>query len=255
MKVSIITPVYNGGSTIEDTILSVASQEYKNIEHIIVDGSSTDNTLKIINKHHDKIAVIVSEPDNGLYEAVNKGIRHASGDVIGILNSDDLYFDTNCLGLVVNTFLTKNVDAVYSDLVFVSHDNIDKVVRYYRSKSFNTGKFAWGMMPAHPTFFTYKKCYDKIGLYRTDYKIAADFELMVRFLKIHKISFYHLDKVLVKMRKGGISNKNFKSNWLLNKEVLKACQENNISTNIFKVWLKYFVKFFQLLERPKIKAG
>ena len=253
LKVSIITVVYNGGKTIEDTILSVASQSYPFIEHIIIDGASTDNTLSIVKKHQNRIECVVSEPDNGLYDAMNKGIICATGDIIGILNADDVYYDDDCISLVVKEFEEKNVDAVFGNLVYVSSDNLTKIIRYYNSESFTIKQFAQGVMPAHPTFFVYKKQYEKFGFYKTDYLIAADFELLVRFLYIHKVSYSCLPKVLVKMRMGGISTRNLKSNWILNMEVLRACKENMIKTNLIKIWSKYFIKLYQLIQRPNLK--
>lgn len=174
MKVSIITVVYNNVTTIEDTILSVASQTHPNFEHIIVDGVATDGTLAIIKKHHDKITTTISEPDHGIYDAMNKGIKLASGDVVGMLNSDDIYFDSSVISTVVNQFKTKKVDSVFADLVYVNGDNLQKVVRYYRSAGFEPGRFAYGFMPAHPTFFTRREVYEKYGLFKTNYKIASE---------------------------------------------------------------------------------
>ena len=250
MKVSIITVVFNGEKTIEDTILSVFNQSYPDIEYIIIDGASTDNTLAIVEMHRDKIDCIVSEPDNGIYDAMNKGIRYASGDIIGILNADDVYYDNNCVGAVVAEFKKRKVDAVYGNLIYVFPDKLEKIFRFYNSESFKIKHFAYGMMPAHPTFFVYKKYYEKYGLYKTDYLIAADYELLVRFLSSHRLSSYCLPKILVKMRKGGASTKNLKSNWILNMEILRACKENMIRTNPVKVWSKYFIKFWQLVQKP-----
>jgi len=253
LKVSIITVVYNGGKTIEDTILSVASQSYPFIEHIIIDGVSTDDTLSVVQKHKNKITRVISEPDKGLYDAMNKGIKCATGDIIGILNADDVYYDEDCISLVIKELKEKRVDVVYGNLVYVAPDNLEKIIRYYNSESFIIEKFAYGMMPAHPTFFVYKKYYEKFGLYQTDYLIAADFELLVRFLFTHKASYSCLPKVLVKMRMGGVSTRNFKSNWILNMEVLRACKENMIKTNLIKIWSKYFIKLYQLIQRPNLK--
>ena len=253
MKVSIITVVYNGGKTIEDTILSVASQSFSPIEHIVIDGASTDNTLSVIRKYQDKIKCVISEPDKGLYDAMNKGIKCATGDVIGILNADDVYYDEDCVSTVVKEFQEKAVDAVYGNLIYVASDNLNKIVRYYKSESFTIAQFAYGVMPAHPTFFVYKKYYEKYGLYKIDYLIAADFELLSRFLSTHKMSYSCLPKVIVKMRTGGVSTKNLKSNWIFNMEILKACKENMIKTNLIKIWSKYFFKLYQLVQRPDLE--
>lgn len=250
MKISIITVVFNSEETIEDTILSVSSQFYRNIEHIIIDGGSTDGTLLIINKHRDKISTYISEPDYGIYDAMNKGLRLATGDVIGILNSDDIYYDNNVLSSVVDGFNTNGTDSVFSDLVYVKKKKTDKVVRYYRGADFTINKFPYGWMPPHPTFFVKRCVYEKYGYFKTDYIIAADFELLVRFLAVNKVSFTYLPKVFVKMRVGGISTRNLKSNIILNKEIIRACIENGIKTNIVKVMSKYVLKSLQLIKRP-----
>lgn len=251
MKISIITATYNAATTIEDTILSVASQSYPDIEHIIIDGSSTDGTLSFIKKHENKVAKVISEPDNGIYDAMNKGISLATGDMIGMLNSDDFYINNDVISTVVNAFMAKNVDSVFADLVYVRADDLDKIVRYYSSANFNPKKMAYGWMPAHPTFFVKREIYEQYGLYKTDYQIAADYELIARFLVKSKVSYSYIPKVLVKMRTGGASTRNLKSNWILNKEIVRACRENGIETNIFKVYSKYFVKLFQLFIRPR----
>ena len=182
---------------------------------------------------------------------MNKGIRLATGDVIGILNSDDFYVNNDVISTVANEFMAKDVDSVIADLVYVKRDKLDEIVRYYRSSNFHPKKFAYGWMPAHPTFFVKRVCYERYGLFKTDYKIAADYELMVRFLSKHNVSFSYIPRVIIKMRAGGVSTKNIKSNWILNNEIIRACRENGVETNIFKVYSKYFVKGFQLLNRPQ----
>jgi glycosyltransferase involved in cell wall biosynthesis len=249
MKVSIITVSYNCETTIEDTILSVANQDYSNKEHIVIDGGSNDKTMEFVEKHGDIIQQYISEPDNGIYDAMNKGIRLATGDVIGILNADDIYFDSTCISKVVNAFEEKGVCAICGNLVYVSPDNLNKVVRFYSSEGFHPNMFKFGMMPAHPAFFVLWKCYESFGFYKENYRIAADFELLLRFLKIHGISYHCISKTLVKMRTGGVSTRNIKSNWILNKEILKACRENNIDTNMVKILSKYFIKLPQLFKR------
>ncbi len=250
MKVSIITVVYNGGKTLKDTILSVASQVYPDIEYIVIDGSSTDSTMEIIETHRDEIQTIVSEPDKGMYDAMNKGIMLASGDIIGILNADDVYDNENCISSVVNEFKANKVQAVCGDLVYVEPNNLNKIVRFYSSENFKTYMFAYGIMPAHPAFFVKKECYEMFGFFKTDYLISADFELVTRFLSTNGVSFSCLSKVLVRMRTGGMSTKGIQNNWIINKEIIRACKENNINTNMFKVLLKYFIKVFQLIKRP-----
>lgn len=250
MKVSIITVSYNCEATIEDTILSVAAQDYYDKEHIVIDGGSTDKTMEIVEKHGAIIQHYISEPDNGIYDAMNKGIKLATGDAIGILNADDIYFDSTCISEVVNAFTEKKVCAICGNLVYVAPNNLNKTVRFYSSKGFQPNMFAFGMMPAHPAFFVLRNCYESFGLYKEDYRIAADFELLLRFLKIHGISYHCIPRTLVKMRTGGVSTRNIKSNWILNKEILKACKENKINTNMVKILLKYFIKLPQLFQRP-----
>lgn len=212
MKVSIITVVWNNAKTIKDAIDSVLSQTYKNIEYIVIDGASSDGTVEIVQSYGDKISKFVSEKDRGLYDAMNKGIALAAGDVVGILNSDDFYIDEIVIERVVKEFKEKQVDSVYADLVFVKPENLDKTVRYYDSSHFNPAKFAYGWMPAHPTFFVKREIYEKYGVFRTDLKIGADFDILARFLYTHKISYSYMKEVLVKMRVGGVST-SFSSIW------------------------------------------
>lgn len=247
--VSIITVVWNNKDTIKDAIDSVLNQTYKDIEYIIVDGASTDGTVEVVQSYGDKIAKFVSEPDKGLYDAMNKGIALATGDVIGILNSDDFYIDQYVIENIVKLFEEKEIDSLFADLIYVRPENLDKTVRYYDSSQFKPEKFAYGWMPAHPTFFVKKSAYDKYGLFKTDYKIAADYELLVRFLYKYKLPYFYFQKPIIKMRVGGVSTSGFKSNWILNQEIIRACQENGIDTNMFKVLSKYPKKFLGLWSK------
>lgn len=251
MKITIITVCFNAINTIEDTILSVACQRDIKIEHIIIDGKSTDGTLDVIARYKNMLAHVISEADSGIYDAMNKGLRLATGDVVGILNADDIYADQHVLRRVAAAFDTSGADAVFGDLVYVRPDNLGQIVRYYRSNQFSVDKFARGWMPAHPTFFIRKTCYDEFGLFKTDYRIAADFELLVRFMTKHNMCYYYIPEILVKMRTGGISTKSLKSNWILNCEIIKACRENGIKTNMLKVLSKYITKSLQLIQRPQ----
>ena len=241
MKISIITVVWNNKNSIKNAIDSVLNQTYKNIEYIIIDGVSTDGTIEIVRSYGDKVSKFLSEPDSGLYDAMNKGIFLATGDVVGILNSDDFYIDDQVIQRVVKEFEVKDVDSVYADLEFVKPVNLDKTVRYYDSSKFNPSKFAYGWMPAHPTFFVKKDIYKKYGVFRTDLKIAADFDILARFLFTHKISYSYMQEVLVKMRLGGVST-SFNNIWIINIEQLQVCRDNHINTNIFKILLKYPIK-------------
>jgi glycosyltransferase involved in cell wall biosynthesis len=247
MKVSIVTVVYNNHQTINCAIQSVLSQDYPDIEYIIIDGKSTDGTIEKIQNYKDHITHFVSEPDRGIYDAMNKGLKLATGEIIGILNSDDFYVSNDIISEIVNEFEEKKVDLIFGDIVFVKPENLDKITRYYSSNNFHPNKFAWGWMPGHPSCFLKRGIYEKYGYFKTDYKIAADYEIMTRFMSKYSISYGYIPKVFVKMRTGGVSSANFKSNWILNEEIVRACKENGIKTNMPKVLLKYFTKIFQLV--------
>lgn len=251
MKVSLITVVYNGEAFIESAIQSVLAQDYPNIEYIIIDGASKDRTLEIVEKYRDQISVIVSEKDKGIYDAMNKGVSRATGDIIGILNADDFYAESDVISTVVRTFQEQQVDTVFGDLVYVNPDNLEKVVRYYCPKSFKIKDFEKGDMPPHPTFYVKRELYDQFGHFRTDYKICADFEIMVRMLYKGNATWSYIPKVMVKMRTGGVSTDGFKSKIALNKEIKRACDENGIQTSMTKIYSKYFKKVLQLVKRPE----
>lgn len=246
MKISIITVAFNAKETIQDTIESVLSQNYKNIEIIVIDGNSTDGTVEIIKNYGKQITQFVSEPDNGIYDAMNKGITLATGDIIGILNADDFYIDNQVIEKIANVFQQEKVDSVFADLVYIKNNNVAKIIRKYDSSSFHPDKFAYGKMPAHPTFFVRKQIYQKYGLFRTDLKIAADFDILVRFLYVHKISYYYLPQVVIKMRTGGVST-SFNSIWINTIEILSVCRDNNIKTNLLKILSRYRQKISELL--------
>ena len=251
MKISIITVSHNSSYTIKDTIESVLSQTYLNIEYIIVDGLSKDNTVSIIKEYEPKFngrLRWISEKDKGLYDAMNKGLRMATGDVVGIINSDDFYHNTDVISKIANIFKYQTVEATYADVRFVNPDNLDKTVRYYSSKNFSPARFRFGFMPAHPTFFTYKKFFDKFGYYKTDYKIAADYELLIRFLHTNNLNYRYIPLDVMKMRTGGTSTASIKSNILLNKEIVRACRENGIKTWFPLLLLKYFIKVFEFIR-------
>lgn len=243
--ISIITVSYNSISTISDTINSVLAQTYQNIEYIIIDGGSEDGTVDLVQSFGKKISVFISEPDKGIYDAINKGICLSTGSVIGILNSDDFFYDNNVIQKVADAFSENHSDSIYGDLLFVDRNNISKVKRHYSSKHFNIGKFRFGFMPAHPTFYAKRELFEKFGYYKTDYKIAADFELLLRFLLINKIKCKYLKMNFVYMRTGGASTKSFRSNLTLNREIARACNENGIKTNLFFIYSKYFIKIFE----------
>lgn len=247
LTVSIITVSYNSVRTIADTINSVLDQTYPEIEYIIIDGSSTDGTITIIDSFGKRISKFISEPDNGIYAGINKGIRLATGDIVGILNSDDFFCNNTVIERVVESFMENEIDAVFGDVQFVDKVNTSKVVRYYSSKHFNTARFRFGFMPAHSSFYVKRELFEKLGYYKTDYKIAADYELLIRFLYINKIKYKYLEMPFLSMRMGGVSNKSIHSIYTLNKEIARACKENGIKTNWVYIYSKYFSKLFEFL--------
>ena len=249
IKISIITAVYNNKKTIKDAIESVLNQTYKNIEYVIVDGDSKDGTVDIIKQYESKIDKFISEPDNGIYDAMNKGIKLATGDIIGFLNSDDFYASNNVLEKVANEFIDKKVDSVYGDLVYVDNKDITKVVRYWKSKPYKEGFFKKGWHPPHPTFFVKREIYEKYGKFRLEFKIAADYELMLRFLEKHKISTAYIPEVLVKMRAGGTSNKSISNIIKANLECYKAWKINNLKVSPFILVKKPLLKLSQFLKK------
>lgn len=249
MKISIVTVTYNSASTLRDTIESVLAQTYQNIEYIIVDGLSKDNTMDIVREYEPKFngrMRYVSERDNGLYDAMNKGIKMAAGEIVGIINSDDFYHRPDIIQLVAETMSDERVQAVYGDVRFVNPNDLNTTVRYYSSRIFRPSLFRFGFMPAHPTFFTYKKFFDEFGYYKLNYKIAADYELLVRFLYGHRLQAKYLNTDFMKMRTGGVSTASVKSNIILNKEIVRACRENGVWTCFPMLMFKYFIKVFEL---------
>ncbi|RUO26258.1 glycosyl transferase [Aliidiomarina minuta] len=251
MKISIVTVCYNSEATIRDTIESVLAQDYPNIEYIVVDGESKDRTMDIVREYEDRIAVVVSEPDAGIYDAMNKGIRLATGDVFGILNSDDFFSSTDSISAIASGFSEDNVDAVYGDLIYVSPENTDKTTRFYSVKRFTKTKIRMGIMPPHPTFYVKRKFFEQLGYYKTDYRVSADFELVSRFW-LQGVHFYRVPKVIVTMREGGISSSGLAGRIHQNKEIVRACRENGIKTNLAVIGLKIPFKLISKLKRaPK----
>jgi glycosyltransferase involved in cell wall biosynthesis len=246
---SVITTSRNSSVTIKCAIDSVRAQTKESIEYIIVDGESIDGTVDIVKSYGSQISSFVSEPDAGIYDAINKGIRMATGEIVGVLHSDDFFYDDRVLERVAEAFADENTDAVFGDVRFVKPNNLDKTVRYYSSAKFRIDEFKYGQMPAHPSFYVRRELFEKLGYYKTDYKIAADFELMLRFLYVHKVRFRYLDMPLVTMRTGGASTKSLLSNITINREVLRACRENGLNTDYLRIYSKYFFKVFQLFNR------
>ncbi|MGB8194354.1 MAG: glycosyltransferase family 2 protein [Chitinophagaceae bacterium] len=253
MKVSIITVTYNSAATLKDTLDSVKRQDYSDIEHILVDGGSKDDTVSII-QSYPHVAKYVSERDKGLYDAINKGILMSTGDVIGILNSDDFFPHDQVISRMVAHFKKENVDAVFGDIAFVRPANLQRIVRLYSSRKFHPRKFAYGYMPAHPSFYVKRSFYEQYGLYKLDYKIAADYELLMRFMNGKGMKYSYHPEIMVYMRTGGVSNKNILSRYTLNKEIIRACRENGVRTNMLVISMKYFSKIFEFIK-PALKRN
>lgn len=248
MKISIITVVYNNEKTIKEAIESVFSQTYSEIEYVIIDGNSIDNTVKVINKYNDQLSYFISEKDNGIYDAMNKGIKASTGDVIGILNSDDLYQDSTVIQTVMNHFNQDlNLDIVFGDLVYVKNDNVDKVIRYWKSRPYFRKYFEMGNVPPHPSLFVKKNVYTEAGLFSLDYKLAADYEFMLRIFKKHNFKSKYINKVIVKMRLGGATNQSFSNIKRQNKEILLAWKNNNLKVPLLLMPLRILKRLAQFV--------
>ena len=255
MKVSIITVSFNSAKTIADTIDSVLSQDFPEIEYIIVDGCSTDGTVDIIRQNENCISQWVSEKDQGMYDAMNKGIAMATGDVIGILNSDDVYMNTHAISDLMHLMQSQNTEVVFADLILVDSSNQNKVIRYYDSGRFHPSKFKFGWMPAHPTVFVKRELYQRVGKFSTTYQIAADYEMLIRMLAIEKASYAYYPKPVVRMRSGGASTSGISRNWILNQEIIRACKENGIYTNLFMLLLKVPAKLWGRLFPRRVSLN
>lgn len=244
MKVSIITVSFNSAKTIADTIESVLSQDFPEIEYIIVDGNSSDDTVKIIRQYENRISKWISEKDRGMYDAMNKGIAMATGDVIGILNSDDVYMNNHVISDLMALLEKQKAQVVFADLILVNQGDDNKVLRYYDSGHFHPDKFRYGWMPAHPTVFVRRELYQKVGPFSTTYQIAADYEMLIRILAIQKAPYAYLPKPVVRMRSGGASTAGLSRNWILNQEIVRACKENGIYSNMAMLLLKIPAKLW-----------
>ena len=249
MKVSIITISYNSAETIQDTIESVLAQDYADIEYIIVDGASSDGTMEIIKKYQDRIAKVICESDSGIYDAMNKGLKLATGELIGILNSDDVYKDSKVISDVVSTVQDSNSDALYADLVYSDRNDLTRVKRYWRSGQFRKNSFKWGWMPPHPTFFVKRSVYERYGYFNTSLKTSADYEIMLRFLFKEGISVSYLDRVITIMRMGGQSNASVKNRVDANKEDRMAWKLNGLKPNPVTFYLKPLRKVGQFIRK------
>ncbi len=250
MKVTVITAVLNSANTIEDCIKSVAHQTYPNIEHIIIDGGSTDGTRDIIERYRGSIAKVISEPDNGMYDAINKGLKLSEGEVVAILNSDDFYAHDGVLEKVSGVMNQSNTESCYGDLLYVDKDNSDKVIRYWKSGEYKEGSFRYGWHPPHPAFFVRKRVYERFGYFNTDFKIASDYELIVRFLERYRISTVYIPEVLVKMRVGGKSNRSLRNILIQSWEDYRAWRINGLRGGFSAVLLKKLQKAPQFIFKP-----
>ena len=246
--ISIITATFNSAKTLKDTIQSVLRQTNKDFEYLIIDGGSTDETIDIVKSYESEFSgrlKWVSEKDQGIYDAMNKGIKMASGDVVGILNSDDYFTSDDILQTVADAFKCQEIDAIYGDIHFIRDGNPQKCIRYYSSRMFRPFWLRFGFMPAHPSFYCKREVFEKAGLYSLDYKIGADYEMMVRLFKKYRIMSQYINKDFVTMRTGGASNNNVRSRITLINEDVKACKENGVYTNSLFIMLKFMYKIFE----------
>lgn len=248
MKISVITATYNSAATVRDTLTCIAGQTHPDIEHIIVDAVSKDATLDIV-KDFPHVANMICEKDNGLYDAMNKGVKLATGEVIGILNSDDFYTNEQVLAKVAAAFADPTVDAVYGDLQYVSRHDVKKVIRTWKAGRYKKKYFHYGWMPPHPTFFVRQNLYKKAGLFNTTLRSAADYELMLRMLVKYGANAYYIPEVLVKMRDGGMSNVSLSNRLKANREDREAWTINGLKPYFFTRWLKPLRKVFQFINR------
>lgn len=234
MIISIVTVCYNSANTIEQTLRSVIGQDHPNIEYIVIDGGSTDGTQEIIERFKRGIALYISEPDQGIYDAMNKGIQRATGDVVGLLNADDLYANSSVLSKVAKAFEDVTVEACYGDLIYFADREPGRVVRYWKAGEFKQGLFSKGWNPPHPTFFVRRAHYQRLGVFDTAYAMGNDVELMMRFLEKHRLKTAYIPELLVKMRLGGVSNRAFKNIFVQNKNIIQAAKNLDLPFSIWK---------------------
>lgn len=248
IKISVVTAVFNGEKTIAQAIESVLSQRYPAVESVVIDGASRDATLPILETYRPRIGKLISEPDKGIYDALNKGIRHATGDVVGFLHADDLFEDEDVLARVAAAFEDPGVDAVYGDLVYVRHDNVEQIIRYWKSGSYDQAALARGWMPPHPTFYARRAVYERLGGFDTRYRIAADYDSILRFLAVGKIRAVYIPEVLVRMRAGGISNRSLRTILRKSREDYRAIRHNQLG-GLLTIIQKNFSKLNQFWRK------
>jgi len=245
MKISLVTVTYNAAKTLSNCLDSVSAQRGVDVEHILIDGASTDETLAVVEAYSESLAQVISEPDEGIYHAMNKGLQMATGEIVGILNADDFYTDEKVLSNVLHVFEDHKIDACYGDLRYVDKYNPSKVVRLWRSGEFFPEKFYWGWMPPHPTFFVRRSVYERYGLFNTDMGSAADYELMLRFLLRYRITVAYIPKILVNMRMGGVSNAKLRNRLRANRLDRKAWLINGIKPKPWTLIMKPLRKIGQ----------
>lgn len=242
MKVTIITVCFNSAATIEDTLVSVASQTWRDIEHIVIDGGSTDGTVALLNRHSAGLSRLISEPDNGIYDAMNKGVTMATGDVIAFLNADDVYKHSGVIERAANYMQDAGLDALYGNVEFFHLGRPNHVVRTYNSGQFTPARLGWGWMPAHPALFVRRWIFEQHGAFDKSFKIAGDFDFVARVFKRETLQYRYIPEVLVRMQLGGVSTSGLRATYLLNREILRACKQNGIKSNWLMLLTKYFRK-------------
>ena len=265
MKVTLITVTYNSEKYLQNCIQSVNNQDYSDIEYIVIDGGSTDDTISIIEQNNHCITKWITEKDNGMYDAINKGMKLATGDVIGILNSDDILASKDVISKIAHSFKVQQVDSLFGDLIYVEADDVSKVHRFWRGMSYNRDAFKVGWMPAHPTFYVRREVVEQLGGYETHFFTAADFELMTRYLYKHRVSSYYLPELIVKMRKGGMSNGSLKRRLRANRRDYLALKKNEVPFPLLVSFMKPLRKlpqYFRFLhpnreteERPNLSPA
>lgn len=246
---SVITATYNREATVVRAVSSIRSQTHTDVQIIVIDGASQDSTMALVSPLLCDTDILKSEPDSGIYDALNKGLALAEGEVIAFLHSDDVYFDDNVISKVVEMFSDDSIDVVYGDVCFFSGSNVTKIRRRYRSDILSVRNLAWGKMPGHPAIFIRRRIYEEIGYFETDFHIAADYEFLCRLVHYADLKSVYLSSVLVRMQVGGASTGGFKNTILLNREVFRAIRKNGIYTNIFMLLSKYPSKILQFLKR------
>jgi glycosyltransferase involved in cell wall biosynthesis len=248
ITVSVVTVCRNSSASIAKTMNSIAEQIGVNVQHIIIDGASTDGTQDIVLNSAQPNVIFFSEPDNGIYDAMNKGIARATGDIVALLNADDHYAHSSVLRNVVQHFSTKFCDVVFGDVGFFKSNRPEKIIRRYDSSRFSPLRIGFGIMPAHPATFLKRDIYERFGVFRTDYRIAADFEFVARIFKQNDLRFHYMDEVLVKMQTGGVSTRGIRSRITLNQEILRACKENSINSSPFHLACKIPFRLLELIK-------